>query len=256
MSIDWNRTAAAVWRRRRGELRAVRRLDTAQLSDLLGIDRQRDALIQNTQRFLARRPANNALLWGARGTGKSSLVKAILNHFRDTGLRLVEIDRDDLMDLPEIVDEIAEQRYRFLLFCDDLSFEPGERHYRALKSVLEGSVELPPDNVLLYATSNRRHLLPESMRDNQESRVIDDMLHPSDHIEETLSLSDRFGLRLSFYPIGQDDYLRMVDAHFPDWHGDRAELHAAAKRFALARGTRSGRVARQFYNEFTSEPEP
>jgi len=163
------------------------------------------------------------------------------------------VDKSDLVNLPEIVDDIRDLPQRFILFCDDLSFEAGEPGYKALKSVLEGSVELPPDNVQVYATSNRRHLLPEYMEENQGAKLVGGEIHFPEAIEEKISLSDRFGLWLSFYPVGQNEYLAIVDSYFPDYRGDRTELHAAAKQFALARGGRSGRVAKQFYNEFATQ---
>ncbi|MFE8072719.1 ATP-binding protein [Marinobacteraceae bacterium S3BR75-40.1] len=244
--IDWESVPAAIWRSHREALRPVLRLDTVTLDDLQGIERQKAALVRNTERFLAGQPANNALLWGSRGTGKSSLIKALLNRYFPSGLRVVEVDKDDLRYLPEIVDDIRDQAHRFVIYCDDLSFERGEGAYKALKSVLEGSIEMPPENVLVYATSNRRHLMPEYMKDNEESRLVGGEIHHGEAVEEQISLSDRFGLWLSFYPFDQDAYLGMVDALFPDVT-DRSSLHREALQFALARGGRSGRVARQFY---------
>lgn len=246
-SIDWELVKAALWRPRAGRLRAVRRLDSVSLEDLLGIDRQKEALMANTELFLAGKAANNALLWGSRGTGKSSLIKALLNHYSERGLRVIEIDKDDLVDLSEIVDDIRELDYQFIVFCDDLSFEEGEGGYKHLKSVLEGSIELPPENVLVYATSNRRHLIPERRSENNEVKIVDGELHYSDAIEEKLSLADRFGLWLSFYPVDQTQYLRLVDYLFPSYTGDRESLHLLARQFAQGRGARSGRTARQFY---------
>jgi predicted AAA+ superfamily ATPase len=248
-SIDWNTTRAAVWRPQKAYLRPVQGIDPIRLEDLIGIDHQKEQLRRNTERFLLSHPANNALLWGARGTGKSSLIKALLNAYQDRGLRIIQVDKADLINLPEIVDDIRDLAQRFIVFCDDLSFEAGEAGYKALKSVLEGSVELPPDNVLIYATSNRRHLLPEYMEENQAAKRVGDEIHFPESIEEKISLSDRFGLWLSFYPINQDEYLAIVDSYFPEYHGDRTALHTAAKQFALSRGGRSGRVAKQFYNE-------
>ena len=254
MQIDWDNTLAAIWRQRKEYLRPVRSIDPIALRDLIGIDSQKDQLVDNTRRFLAGRPANNALLWGSRGTGKSSLVKAVLNAFAGQGLRLVEVDKEDLIFLPEIVDEIRELPQRFILFCDDLSFDLAEGTYKHLKSVLEGSIEVPPPNVLLYATSNRRHLLPESMKDNLDTRIVDDEIHYSDAVEEKISLSDRFGLWIPFYPANLEKYLAIVDSLFPDYPGDRQSLHEAARLFALARGTKSGRTARQFYNAYAFSP--
>jgi len=244
--IDWEHTPAAIWQRYRQGLRAVRRLDPVQWQDLQGIEYQKSELARNTERFLAGHPANHALLWGARGTGKSSLIKAMLNRYRDQGLRVIEVDKDDMLHLPEIVDEIADLPQRFIVYCDDLSFEAGESGYKALKSLLEGSIELPPDNVRVYATSNRRHLMPESMADNRNSQMVEGEIHPAEAIEEQVSLSDRFGLWLSFYPFRQKTYLAAVDALFPDVT-DRETLHREALQFAMARGGRSGRTARQFW---------
>ena len=250
MHIDWNSTKAAVWRPHKEYLRPVQHVDPIRLDSLLGIEAQKQQLQRNTERFLDGLPANNALLWGARGTGKSSLIKALLNGYQQRGLRLIQVDKDDLVNLPEIVDDIRDLPQRFLVFCDDLSFEAGEASYKALKSVLEGSVELPPANVLVYATSNRRHLLPEYMADNQAAKLVGGEIHFPEAVEERISLSDRFGLWLSFYPINQDEYLAIVDHYFADYQGDRAALHEAAKQFALLRGGRSGRVARQFFNDY------
>ncbi|MDX1456567.1 MAG: ATP-binding protein [Marinobacter sp.] len=252
-TMDWSQTAAAVWRRHRQGLRAIRRLDPIQWQQLTGIERQQEALARNTERFLAGEPSNNVLLWGARGTGKSSLIKALLNRYSQNGLRMIEVDKDDLVNLPEIVDELSEQSYRFVIFCDDLSFETGESAYKALKSVLEGSLELPPENVRVYATSNRRHLMPEYMADNLNSEVRNGELHPAEAIEEQVSLADRFGLQLSFYPFPQDVYLEAVDALFPKV-ADRAALHRLAIRFATSRGVRSGRTAQQFYRQYAGDP--
>lgn len=249
--IDWNTTFAAIWRQRKEYLRPVRHLDPIRLHDLLGIETQKRQLMENTERFLRRKPANNALLWGARGTGKSSLIKALLNEYHDRGLRIIEVDKQDLIYLPEIVDDIRDQMHRFIIYCDDLSFETGESEYKALKSVLEGSIESPPENVLLYATSNRRHLLPEQMRDNLDTKLVDGEVHYSDAIEERISLSDRFGLWLSFYPQKTDAYLAMVDLHFAAFEGDREALHQAALDFARLRAAKSGRTAKQFYNAYT-----
>ncbi|TBW56198.1 ATP-binding protein [Marinobacter halodurans] len=250
MSIDWQTTPAAIWRRHRNALRAVKQIDPVRLDQLLEVDRQKQQLVTNTERFLRGQPANNALLWGARGTGKSSLIKAILNTYFDQGLRIVEVDRDDLLYLPEIVDDLRDLDYRFIIFSDDLSFERGEGTYKALKSVMEGSIESPPENIKVYATSNRRHLMPEYMKDNQQAEVVDGELHPGEAIEEQVSLSDRFGLWLSFYPFNQEAYLHVVDALFPQVE-DREELHRLAIRFALGKGGRSGRAAQHFYNAYS-----
>lgn len=258
MTVDWEQAVAAVWRSRPALLRPVAAPDPVRLQDLVGIDQQRAELVRNTERFLVGLPANSALLWGARGTGKSSLVKAMLNAYRDKGLRLVEVFRDDLRDLPEIVDRIREQPWRFILYCDDFSFEANDNSYVGLKSVLEGSVEPPPANALFYVTSNRRHLLPEYMEDNQATVVSGGELHYSDAVEERIALADRFGLWLSFYQTDMQGYLAIVDSYFPDFPGDREDLHQAARMFSMARASRSGRTARQFYNtyaDFVRQPD-
>ncbi|MET0068723.1 MAG: ATP-binding protein [Candidatus Thiodiazotropha sp.] len=252
MSIDWNKTIAAIWRPRKGYLRAIENIDRIGLDQLVGIDEQKQQLCRNTERFLSAQGANNALLWGSRGTGKSSLIKAVLNNYQAQGLRLIQVDRNDLIELPEIVDEIRELAQRFVVFCDDLTFDIGEASYRALKSVLDGSIEAPPGNILIYATSNRRHLLPESMDENREARLVGDDLHLADTTEEKLALSDRFGLWLSFYAVNWQGYLKIVDSYFPDYAGDREALHEAAKQFAMARGgTKSGRAAKQFFKAYS-----
>lgn len=251
MNIDWGRTLAAIWRKRKEYLRPVSSIDPIRLSSLVGIDTQKEQLIRNTECFLNKEPVNNALLWGARGTGKSSLIKALLNEYKDRGLRLVEVDKDDLLYLPEIVDAIRDLPQRFILFCDDLSFEANESAYKALKSALEGSIEQAPENVLLYATSNRRHLLPESMKDNLDTKLVDGEIHYSDAIEEKLSLSDRFGLWLSFHPVSMQEYLDIVDSYFPDYKGDRKMLHEAARLYSMFRGSKNGRIAKQFYNSYS-----
>jgi predicted AAA+ superfamily ATPase len=248
MSIDWTATLAAVWRPRAAALRAVRRLDPIRLGELLGIDAQKAELVRNTEAFLAGRPARNALLWGSRGTGKSSLIKALLNDYAAAGLRVIEIDKADLADLPDVVDGVHALPQRFIVFCDDLSFEADETLYKHLKSVLEGSIELPPENVLVYATSNRRHLIAEPKSENQGVDIVAGELHYGDVIEEKLSLADRFGLWLSFYPNSLEQYLAIVDHLCADDRSDRAALHLEARQFAMARASRSGRTARQFWH--------
>jgi predicted AAA+ superfamily ATPase len=247
MSINWNQAVAAIWRSRSASMREVKRIDHVTLDDLLGIDSQKAAIIENTERFLQKKPANNVLLWGSRGTGKSSLIKGLLNRYAGDGLRVIEIDKDDLVDLPEIVDEVRELPQRFVVFCDDLSFEEGETSYKHLKSVLEGSIELPPENILVYATSNRRHLIPERASENQQVAIVDGELHYGDTVEEKLSLADRFGLWLSFHPLNTSQYLAIVDHLFQGFDGDREQLHLKAKQFAMTRASKSGRAARQFY---------
>lgn len=250
--LNWRHDVAAIWRSYTRTLRPVRHLDPVRLDDLLGVDAQKAKLVANTERFLAGRPCNHVLLWGSRGTGKSSLVKAVLNEYAEQGLRLIEVDKDDLLVLPDIVDDIRERPQRFIVYCDDLSFGEGEQQYKHLKSVLEGSIELPPDNVCLYATSNRRHLMPEYRRENDDTRVVDGEIHHGETVEEKLSLADRFGLCLSFYPVSEAQYFAMVDHLFPDV-SDREELHVLARRFAIEKGVRSGRTARQFYRQYADQ---
>jgi len=251
--LDWSQTHAAIWRAKKGTLRAVSAIDPIRLEDLVGIEYQKETLLENTRRFVEGKPANNALLWGARGTGKSSLIKALLNTLAPEGLRLIEMDREDLDDLIDIADDIRKLPYRFILFCDDLSFEEGEQGYRGLKRILEGSIEAPPENLRIYATSNRRHLVPEFQSDNHATRIgSDGEIHYGDSVEEKISLSDRFGLWLSFYQGTQEEYLSIVNSYFPDYQGDSEELRREALRFAQLRASRSGRTAKQFYNFFSS----
>ncbi len=256
MTIDWQDTLAAAWNARRATLRPVRRLDTIRLDQLLGVDRQKQTLCANTERFLAGQRANNALLWGSRGTGKSSLIKALLNAYAGDGLRVVEVDKADLCDLAAVVEHLEDQPWRYIVFCDDLSFDEGETAYKHLKSVLEGSIELPPENVLVYATSNRRHLVSEPAADNQATRIVDGELHHADVVEEKLSLADRFGIWLSFHPLGWSDYFAIIDSLFPDFGDDRGALHEEARQFALGRANHSGRTARQFLLTRTVAGEP
>lgn len=252
--IDWKTVPAAVWRSNQGHLRPIALVDPIRLVELIGIDRQKQAVIDNTQRFVDGRPCNNVLLWGARGTGKSSLIKAVFNHFCEQKLRLIEVFKSDLYYLHDIVDQIRDLPYKFLIYCDDFVFAENDHSYSALTTVLEGSIEAAPDNVLLYATSNRRHLVPQSMQDNLESEVVEGVLHLADAVEEKIALSDRFGLRLSFHPINQAQYLDIVDSYFADYGGDRSELHRMAIRFSAERASRSGRTAKQFYNAFAGDP--
>jgi predicted AAA+ superfamily ATPase len=258
---DWRHVIACRWRRpqgheRPGNLVPVREIHPIRLADLTGIDDQKARVTANTRQFLAGKPANNVLLTGTRGSGKSSLVKALLNEFSAQGLRLIEVDKEDLIDLAEIVDRIAGHPGKFLIFCDDLSFESGENAYKALKSVLDGSIAAPPENVLIYATSNRRHLMPEYFADNLDTTRVNDEIHPGEAVEEKVSLSERFGLWISFYPFDQDAYLDIV-AHWLAAFGFPPKAIAAAERdalnWALSRGSRSGRVAWQFARDYAGQ---
>lgn len=256
---DWQHCLAARWQREGagGFLQPLNVSLDIRLHDLLGVDRQREQLARNTRQFIQGLPANHALLWGARGTGKSSLVRALLAEHAGSGLRLIEIERDHLADLPRVVEQVQGLPQHFLLFCDDLSFEAGEGDYRVLKTVLDGSLERAPDNVLLYATSNRRHLLPEKESDNANWQRVDGELHPSEAVEDKIALSDRFGLWLSFYPFTQEHFLDVVrhwiEVHAAqvglDWQWSEA-LEKAAIRWALGRGNRNGRCAYQFARDW------
>lgn len=257
--IDWERCLAARWHRdgRSGFLQPLEVSLDLDLDDLIGVDPQRDTLARNTRQFVDGLPANHALLWGARGTGKSSLVRALLAAHAEEGLRLVEIERDHLADLPRVVGLLAGLPQRFVLFCDDLSFEAGEGDYRVLKSVLDGSLERAPDNVLLYATSNRRHLVPERQSDNENWKMVDGELHPNEAVEDKIALSDRFGLWLSFYPFTQEHFLAVVRHWISslaataglEWGWDET-LEKEAIRWALGRGNRNGRCAYQFARQW------
>jgi uncharacterized protein len=255
--IAWESAVAFRWRTRqgRGYLQPVPNISLIGLDDLQNIERQKQLIEQNTRQFVKSQPANNVLLTGARGTGKSSLIKACLNEFKDQGLRLIEVDKDDLHDLGDIVDLITARPERFIVFCDDLSFEEGESGYKALKVALDGSIAAQSDNVLIYATSNRRHLLPEYMSDNESYKHTNDgEIHPGEVIEEKISLSERFGLWVSFYPFKQDDYLSIVAhwmKHFGRSDDDVAAARGDALVWALERGSRSGRVAWQFARDWS-----
>lgn len=257
---DWSAAHAFLWRRRhgRGGLQAVTVPHGIRLEDLHDIDDQKQRIDRNTRQFLAGNRANNVLLTGARGTGKSSLIKALLNEYAAQGLRVVEVDKADLADLPEIMEMVAGRPERFILFCDDLSFEEGEGAYKALKSVLDGSVSAVADNVLLYATSNRRHLMPEFHDENLQVRHVDGEIHPGEAIEEKVSLSERFGLWISFYPFAQDEYLDIVGHWLKTFGVSKRRISAArqdALQWALMRGSRSGRVAWQFARDYAGRLE-
>jgi hypothetical protein len=254
---DWDEAIAWRYRKRAsglGALEPVRHVSAISMSDLCEIDAQKDKIERNTRQFVEGRPANNVLLTGSRGTGKSSLIKACLNAYADRGLRLIEVDKADLTDLPDIVDVVAGRPEKFLVFCDDLSFEEGEAGYKALKSILDGSVAAATPNVLIYATSNRRHLLPEYMKENLSyTHSADGEVHPGEVVEEKISLSERFGLWVSFYPFSQDEYLAIVGQWLAAFGMHASVLESAraeALVWALERGSRSGRVAYQFARDY------
>ena len=260
---DWTSAVAFRWRRKDtllgklGYLQPVQHISGITFKDLQHIERQTDLIFNNTKHFVEGKPANNVLLTGARGTGKSSLIKASLNEFAAKGLRLVEVDKEHLTDLGDLTDLLAGRPEKFIIFCDDLSFEDGESGYKSLKSALDGSISAQVDNILIYATSNRRHLLPEYMSDNESyQHGADRELHPGEVVEEKISLSERFGLWISFYPPKQDEYLDIV-AHWLNHFGLSSEKIAAAKPealiWALERGSRSGRVAWQFARHWAGQ---
>jgi predicted AAA+ superfamily ATPase len=260
-ATDWNASIALRWRRTaglnaRGWLQPVRHVHRMRLSDLQGIDSQIAKVEQNTRQFIEGRPANNVLLTGARGTGKSSIVKGLLNKYHKQGLRLIEVEKNNLVDLPEITDQVAGRQERFLVFCDDLTFHGAEDGYIALKVALDGSISTTSENLLIYATSNRRHLMPEYMQENLETKYLGDEIHPGETVEEKISLSERFGLWVSFYPFDQDEYLQIV-AHWLKTLGCAAKEAEAAReeslQWALQRGSRSGRVAYQFARDWAGK---
>ena len=254
-AVDWTLCHAANWRRHSfsGYLEPVDSIEQIALDDLLGIEEQKRVVIENSRQFLAGYPANNTLLWGTRGTGKSSLIRAMLNNFADQGLRIVQVDKTDLIHLPDIVDCIKRLPYRFIIFSDDVSFEVGESSYKMLKSALDGSVYAPPDNVLIYVTSNRRHLLPEFETDNRGAMLINNEMHHGEAIEEKISLSGRFGLWVGFHPFSQEQYVNVtrqwVNKLFAKmgsplvWNDD---ARAAAIQWGYDKGDNSGRIAYQF----------
>ena len=252
---DWTQVTAARWRKRggRGYLQAVAHPHSIRLDDLVAIDEQKQAIDRNTRQFVAGLPANNVLLTGSRGTGKSSLVKAMLAKYAGRGLRLIEVDKGDLVDLPDIAERVEGLPQKFVVFCDDLTFDAGEAGYKALKVMLDGSIAGAAGNVVIYATSNRRHLLPEYFSENLETKHVGEEVHPGESVEEKISLSERFGLWISFYPFAQDDYLAAVAgwlAHFgvgpPAGARESDARTREALQWALQRGSRSGRVAWQF----------
>ncbi len=257
-ATDWDASIAFRWRRgaspnSSGWVQPVRHVHRIRLSDLRGVDAQISRVEQNTRQFIEGRPANNVLLTGARGTGKSSIVKGLLNKYSAQGLRLIEIEKNDLVDLPGITDLVASRTERYIVFCDDLTFEAGEPGYIALKVALDGSVSTASENLLIYATSNRRHLMPEYMAENLETRYVGEEIHPGETVEEKISLSERFGLWVSFYPFDQDEYLDIVAHWLKSFGGSAQDAERArekALQWALQRGSRSGRVAYQFARDW------
>lgn len=252
---DWDASVAFRWRKRggRGFLQPVTHPHQIRLADLQGVDEQKKQIDRNTRQFVRGLPANNVLLTGARGTGKSSLIKAVMNQHAAKGLRLIEVERMALVDLPDIVETLCQRPERFIVFCDDLSFDAGEPGYRALKVALDGSVAAPSENVLIYATSNRRHLMPEFMAENLETTYVGEEIRPGETTEEKVSLSERFGLWLSFYPFDQDEYLNIVRywlAQLNVSEVDSEEVRREALQWALGRGSRSGRSAWQFARDW------
>jgi predicted AAA+ superfamily ATPase len=254
---DWQASIAYRYRRRstgHGSLEPVRHMGKMALADLKEIQQQKEKIQRNTQQFVQALPANNVLLTGARGTGKSSLIRACLQEYAPLGLRLIEVDKGDLTDLPDIVEVVSDRPEKFVIFCDDLSFEDGEPGYKALKSILDGSVAQTTPNVLIYATSNRRHLLPEYMKENLSyTHTEEGEIHPGEGVEEKISLSERFGLWVSFYPFSQDEYLSIVAQWLTSFGVNLAEIEVAkpeALIWSLERGSRSGRVAYQFARDY------
>jgi predicted AAA+ superfamily ATPase len=257
--VDWDSAPAFRWQgaHHRQPLQPIRRTRSLQLADLLGIDRQKAALVNNTRQFLQGRPCNHALLWGSRGTGKSSLIQALLNAFAAQGLRVIEVSRQHLAELPAIQEILHDRPERFILYCDDLAFEADDAGYKALKAILEGSLAAMPDNLLIYATSNRRHLLPEYAEENLQARWVEGELHQGEAVEEKISLSERFGVWLSFQAFNQDQYLAIV-RHWLDQLGGTTDWEIArgeALAYALLRGSRSGRVAWQFAKDWVGSRE-
>jgi predicted AAA+ superfamily ATPase len=260
--VHWNASHAANWRRHSfaGFLEPIDNIESIHLDDLIGIDRQKNMVEENTRQFLAGFPANNILLWGTRGTGKSSLVRALLHSYAPRGLRVVQVDKSDLVHLPDIVDEIKDQPYKFIIFSDDLSFDIGESSYKMLKSAMDGSVYAPPENVLIYVTSNRRHLMPEYESDNRGAMQVEGEIHHGEAVEEKISLSGRFGLWVSFHPFSQDQYLQVVRQWVEklvlksgvdlEWDKDGQD---AAILWSQKKGDRSGRIAYQFASNWVGQ---
>ena len=253
---DADKSVAFKWQARGPNkiLMPVKSISDIRLSDLQCVDRQKEEIDRNTRQFLNNLPANHALLWGPRGTGKSSLIKSLLNEYSKKGLRLIEVEKQHLIDLPAIVEMLDGEKHRYIIFCDDLSFEANDPTYKAMKVVIDGSISNTPDNILIYATSNRRHLMPEYMSENLQSKMVDGELHLNETIEEKISLSERFGLWLAFHPFNQDEYLKIVDHWISKLDAqvkDKETMHKAALKWALEHGSRSGRSASQFARDWT-----
>jgi predicted AAA+ superfamily ATPase len=254
----WGEACAFRWDHRQRVLYPVANFQRIRLADLLGIEAQKQRIQQNTRQFVQGGTANNVLLSGARGTGKSSLVKALLNEYADQGLRVIQIDKQGLVDLPLIVGLVQGRAERFILYCDDLSFNADESGYQTLKAALDGDLVAFSDNLLIYATSNRRHLMPDYMQENLATKYAGEEVHPAESVEEKVSLSERFGLWISFYPFSQDEYLDIAAhwlAHHGWKHGMTDEVHTAALQWSLMRGSRSGRVAGQFARDWCGRQE-
>lgn len=245
--MKWNEIEAAIFRTTTKQLRAVKDIDLVDINSLVGLENQKNKLLKNTENFMQNKGSNHALLWGERGCGKSSLAKGVFAKFIPSGLKIIEIGKDDLFYLVDILDQIRHEKFKFIIFCDDLSFEYSDTSYKYLKPLLDGSIEKTPSNVLMYATSNRRHLVSEYIRDNQNVEVTADEIHYKDAVDEKISLSDRFGLQLSFYQGNFKDYIKIVDEYFKNFKGNREILHEEAKRYSMLRASRSGRIAKQFY---------
>ncbi len=257
--VNWHAIHAANWHRRgtSGYLDPVPDIEASHLDDLLGIDEQKKTVEENTRQFLAGFPANNVLLWGTRGTGKSTLVRALLHRYADQGLRVIQVDKDDLVHLPVMLDEIKREPYRFLIFSDDVSFETGESSYKMLKSALDGSVYAPPENALIYITSNRRHLLPEYESDNRGAMLVNNEIHHGEAVEEKISLSGRFGLWVGFHPFSLDQFLEVAHQWVDRLSAERGkdsfwseEARKQAILWSRQKGDNSGRIALQFANQW------
>lgn len=248
--MNWHDDVAAIWRGPDQTLRAVRRLDQIKIADLIGVDEQAEQLLANTRAFLADKPAEHALLWGARGTGKSSLIKAVFNAFVEQPLRLIQLAREDMVFLPHLVEMVEDQPYRFIVFCDDLVFGVDSREYRILRTFLQGSVELPPSNLIIYATSNLRYILPQDMAENSKVRLRDMEPQYSQETEDRLALADRFGLWLSFYPPNMENYLQKVQRELKQSGGNMQQIKKEAEQFARKRAVHNYRTADQFIRQY------